>query len=93
MKLSLRRRGPDHEITCREAMTMLAAYLDGALPKLDHDRLEKHLGDCENCGEYLKQLEVSRLVTGELRAEVLDPLAREDLIDLFRRWRDDPHGR
>ena len=93
MRLRLRRRRSGPEVTCQQVMAMVAAYLDGGLPPIDRDRLETHLEECEHCGEHFKQLEVTRLVTGELRGDVLDPLAREDLIDLFRRWRDDPQGR
>lgn len=68
----------------------MAAYLDGALPRADRDRLDAHLDECPHCTEYLKQIEASILVTGQVRAEDLDPVAREDLMDLYRRWCDDP---
>jgi anti-sigma factor RsiW len=70
-------------------IALVAAYLDDALPPVDRARLEVHLDDCPHCGEHLRQLEVTRLVTGEIRGDALDPLAREDLINLYRRWRDD----
>jgi anti-sigma factor RsiW len=68
----------------------MTAYLDGALHGDDHDRLEAHLNECPDCSEHLKQIEATILVTGEIRAEDLDPVARGDLMDLYRRWRTDP---
>jgi anti-sigma factor RsiW len=68
----------------------MTAYLDGALRGDDYDRLEAHLNECPHCTEHLKQIEATILVTGEIRAEDLDPVAREDLMDLYRRWRTDP---
>lgn len=89
MRLRWRRRPDAHDITCRQAVSLVTAYLDGALPRAARDRLEAHLGECDSCTEHLRQIEVTMLVTGEIRGEDLDPLAREDLMDLYRRWRDD----
>jgi anti-sigma factor RsiW len=81
------RRAGEHDLTCREAVALVAAYLDGALGAREHELLTRHLDECPHCSEYLKQIEATILVTGEVRAEHLDPLAREDLMDLYRRWR------
>ena len=81
------RRAGGHDLTCREAVALVTAYLDGALGMREHDLLERHLDECPHCSEHLKQIEATILVAGEVRAEHLDPLAREDLMDLYRRWR------
>lgn len=81
------RRSGGHDLTCREAVALVTAYLDGALGMREHDLLERHLDECPHCSEHLKQIEATILVAGEVRAEHLDPLAREDLMDLYRRWR------
>ena len=81
------RRAPGHDLTCREAVALMTAYLDGALGVREHDLLERHLDECPHCSEHLRQIEATILVAGEVRAEDLDPLAREDLMDLYRRWR------
>ena len=90
MRLRWRRRPSGHDITCQQAVALVAAYLDGALTPTELARFEAHMGECPMCHEHLKQIEAAVLVTGEIRAEDLDPLAREDLMDLYRRWRDDP---
>ena len=81
------RRTGGHDLTCREAVALITAYLDGALGAREHDLLEQHLEECPHCSEHLKQIEAAILVTGQVRPEHLDPLAREDLLDLYRRWR------
>jgi anti-sigma factor RsiW len=81
------RRTGGHDMTCREAVALVTAYLDGALGTREHDLLERHLDECPHCSEHLKQIEATILVAGEVRADHLDPLAREDLMDLYRRWR------
>lgn len=82
------RRPSAHDMTCREAVSLVTAYLDGALGASDHGRLEQHLAECPHCREHLKQIEATILVSGAVRAEDLDAVAREDLMDLYRRWLD-----
>jgi anti-sigma factor RsiW len=83
------RRPSAHDMTCREAVSLITAYLDGALGAGDHDRLEQHLEECPHCREHLKQIEATILVSGAARAEDLDEVAREDLMHLYRRWLDE----
>ena len=51
--------------------------------------VEAHLAECEGCAEHLRQIRITVTVTGRIRDEDLDPAAREDLMDLYRRWRRD----
>lgn len=85
-----RRRVDGHDLTCRQAVALVTAYLDGALSREAKTRFEAHLGECDMCSEHVKQIEVTIAVAGRVREEDLDPLAREDLMDLYRRWRDGP---
>lgn len=88
--MSIRRTRPQsHDMTCEQAVGLVTAYLDGGLSLADSDRFEQHLAECPHCREHLKQIEAAILVTGEIRADDLDPLAREDLMDLYRHWRDE----
>jgi anti-sigma factor RsiW len=64
-------------------------YLDGALSQDDVDLVEAHLGECEGCAEHLRQIRITVAVTGRIREDDLDPRAREDLMDLYRRWQRD----
>jgi anti-sigma factor (TIGR02949 family) len=92
LRLPWSRRTRGHDMTCREAVSLVTLYLDGALGSSDHDRFERHLDECPHCSEHLKQIEATILVAGEARAEDLDPSAREDLMALYRRWRDEGAG-
>ena len=64
-------------------------YLDGKLAADDRVRFETHLTACDPCTEHFKQIRLIVAAAGHVRDEDLDPRAREDLIDLYRRWRDD----
>jgi hypothetical protein len=65
---------PDaHDITCRQAVALM----------------EAHLAECEGCAEHLRQIRITVAVTGRIREEDLAPAVRDDLMDLYRRWRRD----
>lgn len=87
--MRLRRRRPDgHDVTCKQAVGLVTDYLDGALAPDERARFEAHLAVCDPCAEHVKQIEVAIAVAGRVRDDDLDPLAREDLMNLYRRWRD-----
>ena len=88
--MTIRRAKPDaHDITCRQAVALMTDYLDGALGPDDRALVEAHLAECENCAEHLRQIRITVAVTGRIGEEDLDPVIREDLMDLYRRWRRD----
>jgi anti-sigma factor RsiW len=64
-------------------------YLDGNLSEADRSRFERHLSECPLCTEHLKQVEVTVALTGQVRDDDLDPRARDDLMRVYRQWRDD----
>ena len=76
-------------LTCQEVVELVTSYLDDALPRRDRARFERHIADCVNCREYLKQFEQTIAVTGSLREDDLDPVVRDTLIAQFGDWRRD----
>ena len=85
MRLRIWRRR--RALVCRDAVALMAAYLDDELALADRARLEGHLADCPHCSEYLAQLRVVIDVSGEVTADDLDDDALDELVDLYRRWR------
>lgn len=83
-----RRRAPSgHDMTCQQAVELVTDYLDDALPGDQAALFRAHLAECPHCTEHLAQIRLTVAATGQVRADDLDPLARADLIDLYRRWR------
>jgi anti-sigma factor RsiW len=68
---------------------MVTDYLEGALPRGERRRLEAHLADCPHCTEYLAQIRATIRLTGRLGPADLTPEMRDDLGELYRRWRDE----
>jgi anti-sigma factor RsiW len=70
----------------------MAAYLDGALGDRDRARLERHLAGCPHCSEYLAQIRTISESLGRVEPDDLTDEAVDELVDLYRRWRDDEPG-
>lgn len=79
-----RRRRPD--LVCREAVALMAAYLDGVLGGDDRARLEGHLAGCPHCSEYLAQMRATIDALGQVEPDDLPDEALDDLVALYRRW-------
>jgi anti-sigma factor RsiW len=84
MRLLLRR-----DLVCQQAVELVTDYLEGRLSRRDRRRFERHLTGCPNCANYLEQIRLTIAATGSVDAESLAPEAKEDLMDMFRRYRDD----
>lgn len=74
-------------LACRRAVELMTDYLEGALTRLDRDRLEAHLAACANCSEYLAQIRATIAVAGRARPDDLAPEALDELVALYRSWR------
>jgi anti-sigma factor RsiW len=81
--LGLRRR----DLVCQQAIELVTDYLEGGLSRRARRRFESHLRACPNCSAYLEQIRTSIRLAGAIEPEELTPEARQDLIDLYRRWR------
>ncbi|MDQ3946143.1 MAG: zf-HC2 domain-containing protein [Actinomycetota bacterium] len=76
-------------IVCREAVELVTDYLEGALTARDRARFEAHLAECPHCHDYLEQMRTTIAVLGRIESEALEPDVRDELVALYRRWRQD----
>jgi anti-sigma factor RsiW len=78
-----------HPLVCRQAVELMSDYIEGALSRRDRRRLEKHLANGPHCAAYLEQMRATIAASGSLTADDLAPNALEDLLEVFRRFRDE----
>ena len=74
------------EMPCQELVEVITDYLESAMPERDRIRFEEHLALCDDCREYVAQLERTRQLVGVIREQQLDPEVREGLVEAFRGW-------
>ncbi len=82
----LRRR---RDLVCQQAVELVTDYLEGALSPRDRARFEAHLAGCPHCTEYLEQIRATVAALGRIEPEALAPDARDELVALYRSWRQD----
>jgi anti-sigma factor RsiW len=76
-------------IECRDLVELVTEYLEGALPHPDRARLEEHLAGCDGCTRYLEQMRITIRLTGMLTEDAIPVEGREELLDVFRAWREE----
>ncbi|MEP7047173.1 MAG: zf-HC2 domain-containing protein [Ilumatobacteraceae bacterium] len=81
--MMIRRR---NQLVCKQAVTLMTDYLEGALTKRDRSRLETHLAGCPHCTEYLAQIRKTIEAAGHIEPDDLDPEVLDDLVALYRQW-------
>jgi predicted anti-sigma-YlaC factor YlaD len=77
------------DLVCQQAVELVTDYLEGKLSRRQKRRFESHLRGCPNCRAYLEQIRQTITSLGRVEPETLDPEAKDNLIDLFRRYRAD----
>jgi anti-sigma factor RsiW len=75
------------DLTCRELVELVTAYLEGALDGEERERFERHLGECAGCRAYLDQMRHTIEATGRLAEADLSDEAAAALLRAFRAWR------
>jgi anti-sigma factor (TIGR02949 family) len=75
---------------CREIFARLSDYLDGELPEDFCERIDRHMGDCPPCRDFLKSLERTvRLVEG-VETPTMPEEVRRAVREAWERCRDEP---
>ncbi|HET6411316.1 MAG TPA: zf-HC2 domain-containing protein [Anaeromyxobacter sp.] len=75
------------DLGCRDVVELVTDYLEGRLPADERTRFELHLGYCDSCRIYLRQMRQVLSATGRLGEESISPEAREALLRAFRSWK------
>ena len=76
-----------NDLTCQELVELVTEYLEGALSPEEQQRFEAHLALCAPCATYLAQMRQTIALAGQLHEDDIAPRSKEQLLDLFRRWK------
>jgi anti-sigma factor RsiW len=80
------------DMSCGEVMALVTEYLEGALTNAERDRFVSHIAACDGCTGYVEQIRTTIRVTGVALPEALSPEARQQLVDAFRGWKEQPQA-
>jgi anti-sigma factor RsiW len=80
---------PTMDMSCKELVELVTAYLEGALSGAETAALEQHLRQCRGCGTYLEQFRQTISALGGLREGGLDPEPRARLLAAFVAMREE----
>ncbi len=75
-------------LSCRELVELVTEYLEGAMSPEEQARFEAHLALCPGCCTYLDQMRQTIYALGRLTEESILPPAREELLRVFRIWKE-----
>ena len=75
------------DMTCKELVELVTAYLDGALRGGRRRRFEAHLAACDGCTAHFAQMRETIRLTGRLTEDQLTEQQRSVLVATFRDWR------
>lgn len=73
-------------LTCKELTELVTDYLEGHLSIYDRVRFELHVGLCQHCRTYLRQMKMTVKALGSLDAEP-PPAVSSELLERFRTWK------
>ena len=77
------------DLACRDAVELATDYLDGALSWRQRRSYERHVRGCPHCSAHFAQIRTMVATLGKPEPEALSPSARQDLMDVFRKYRAD----
>lgn len=75
------------ELTCQELVELVTSYLENTLPAAERARFDAHLAGCPGCTNYVEQARATIEIAGRLNESSLPPAARDELLSVFRHWK------
>jgi len=72
------------DLTCQELVELVSDYLEGVLDHDTTERFEQHVALCPGCETYLRQMERTASLLGEIPVETLSEDIQKTLLSTFR---------
>lgn len=74
------------DLTCKELVELITAYVEGGLRGRRRRRFEAHLASCDGCTRYVAQMAATIRATGALTEEQVPDEQKAVLLAAFRDW-------
>ena len=76
-----------NDMSCKELVELVTDYLEGALSPADQQRFDLHIAKCDWCKLYIDQICLTIKAAGKLTEDSLEPRVKEELLAVFRGWK------
>lgn len=73
-------------LTCQRLTEIVTDYMEGRLPFFQRMQFRLHVGMCQHCREYLRQVKLTVRASGSLPRPPMPPDVRDELMRRFRDW-------
>lgn len=70
-------------LTCRELTELITEYLEGRMSFWQRLQVQMHLGMCQHCRAYLRQMRATVQTLGKLPTEPIPPEVERELLRRF----------
>jgi len=77
----------DLDLSCKELVELVTAYVEGALPTDERNRFDAHLTQCRDCVEYVAQFCRTIAAIGLAAPELERTPPVTGLLRVFRDWK------
>ena len=78
-----------HEISCKQLVDLVADYLEESISDEARAKFEQHLAECGYCNAYVQQMHMTVKLTKQLSESEINKPAPNELLDIFRQWKQD----
>ena len=74
-------------LTCQEVVELVTDYLENALLPRTETLFEEHVAGCPGCTNNLRQVQKTIEMLRTLTQEPIFPETKEELLEIFREWK------
>ncbi len=77
-------------LSCQEVVELVTEYLENTLLPEMRKQLEEHVAGCPGCVTYLEQVRQTIDMLHQLAQESVFSASKQELLEIFRTWKQDP---
>jgi predicted anti-sigma-YlaC factor YlaD len=75
------------ELNCQEVVELVTDYLEQALLPEMRAKFEEHVAECPGCDTYIEQVQQTIMMLRKLADQPLFPETKQELLEVFRKWK------
>jgi len=79
-------------LSCKQVTEIVNDFVEGRMGWRQRLSFHLHIGMCRACRTYVRQVQRTRDLTGQVTDEPIPPAVEAELLKRFRGWRDKGGG-